>query len=189
MNPKRHRRVLRPDISDLLIDQDLIDAIASRLELREPNKTALESIAFAVSQHYDVERKPPPFEGVIDSATAMGKTYILAAAVDYYATLGTRNFAVITPGRTILDKTVGNFTLGHPKSLLAAMTTRPFVITSDNFSSPRVRAAMDDDSQVKLFIFTVQALLKPETSEVGRKTHKFQEGSRKSLLRSSRQPD
>jgi type III restriction enzyme len=38
-----------------------------------------------------------------------------------------------------------------------------------------MRAAMDDSEQVKLFIFTVQALLKP-TTEVGRKTHKFQEG-------------
>ena len=34
---------------------------------------------------------------------------------------------------------------------------------------------MEDPGQVKLFIFTVQALLKPE-SKVGRKTHKFQEG-------------
>lgn len=34
---------------------------------------------------------------------------------------------------------------------------------------------MDDSEQVKLYIFTVQALLRPE-STVGRKTHKFQEG-------------
>src|SRR5205814_7162998 len=32
-----------------------------------------------------------------------------------------------------------------------------------------------DPDRVKLFIFTVQALLKPE-SKVGRRTHKFQEG-------------
>lgn len=39
-----------------------------------------------------------------------------------------------------------------------------------------MRAAMDDPGRVQLFIFTVQALLKPQTSKVGRKTHKFQEG-------------
>jgi type III restriction enzyme len=82
---------------------------------------------------------------------------------------------VITPGRTILDKTVANFTPGHRKSLLAGMDVEPIVITADNFNSAAMRAAMDDPEQVKLFIFTVQALLKP-TTEVGRKTRKFQEG-------------
>ena len=158
------------------IDQDLVDAIASRLELREPNKLALESVAYALLQHYAIDRKEPPFEGVVDSATAMGKTYIVAAAIDYFAALGTRNFAVITPGRTILDKTVANFTPGHPKSLLGGLLTRPVVVTSDNFATPEMRASMDDPTKVKLYIFTVQALLKPETSDTGRKTHKFQEG-------------
>jgi len=86
-----------------------------------------------------------------------------------------RNFAVIAPGRTILHKTVANFTPGHPKSLLGGMEVRPVVITSENFATAAMRAALDDPVQVKLFIFTVQALLKPE-SKLGRKTHKFQEG-------------
>ncbi len=55
------------------------------------------------------------------------------------------------------------------------MEVVPVVITSDNFATPTMRAAMDDTDQVKLYVFTVQALLKPET-KVGRKTHKFQEG-------------
>ena len=38
-----------------------------------------------------------------------------------------------------------------------------------------MRAAMDDPMRVKLFIFTVQALIRP-TSTTGRRTHKFQEG-------------
>ena len=49
------------------------------------------------------------------------------------------------------------------------------MITSDNFATAAMRAAMDDPAQVKLFIFTVQALIKPE-SKIGRRTHKFQEG-------------
>src|SRR5262249_5020666 len=110
-----------------------------------------------------------------DRETGVGNTYILASAIDYFAALGTRNFAVITPGRAILEKTEANFTPGHKKSLLAGMATRPVVITSENFSSPAMRAAMDDPDQVKLFIFTVQALTKPSTNG-GRKTHKFHEG-------------
>jgi type III restriction enzyme len=68
-----------------------------------------------------------------------------------------------------------HFTVGHPKSLLGGMEVRPVVITSENFATPAMRAAMDDPEQVKVYIFTVQALLKPE-SETGRKVHKFQEG-------------
>lgn len=154
---------------------DRIEAIAAKLDLRQPNKEALQSIVFEIIRHFDIDREPPPFEAVVDVATGVGKTYILAAVIDDLVADGVRNFAVITPGRTILDKTVANFTPGHPKSLLDGLETRPVVITSDNFATPAMRAVMDDPAQVKLFIFTVQALLKPE-SKAGRKTHKFQEG-------------
>ncbi|MGH2559097.1 MAG: DEAD/DEAH box helicase, partial [Thermomicrobiales bacterium] len=154
---------------------DRIEAIAARLDLRQPNKEALESIVFETIRHFEIDREPPPFEAVADVATGVGKTYVLASAIKYLAADGVHNFAVITPGRTILDKSVASFTPGHPKSLLGGMEVRPVVITSENFATPAMRAAMEDPEQVKLFIFTVQALLKPE-SKVGRKTHKFQEG-------------
>lgn len=156
-------------------DLDRIEAITARLDLRQPNKEALESIVYEVARHYDIDREPPPFEAVVDLATGVGKTYVLASAIEYFAGDGVRNFAVIAPGRTILDKTVANFTPGHPKSLLRGMEVEPVVITSENFATPAMRAAMDDPGLVKLFIFTVQALLRPD-STVGRKTHKFQEG-------------
>ena len=156
-------------------DLDRIEGIAARLNLREPNKDALASIVFETARHYQIDREPPPFEAVVDVATGVGKTYVLAGAIEYFAADGVRNFAVIAPGRTILHKTVANFTPGHPKSLLGGMEVRPVVITSENFATAAMRAALDDPVQVKLFIFTVQALLKPE-SKLGRKTHKFQEG-------------
>jgi type III restriction enzyme len=158
-----------------LIDRARLDGISARLDLREPNREALESIAGALAQHYEVEGGEPPFEAVVDLATAVGKTYIIAGGIEYLAAEGVRNFAVITPGKTILRKTVANFTPGHGKSLLPGMDTQPVVITSENFATPVMRAAMEDEDQVKLFVFTVQALLKPET-ETGRKTRKFQEG-------------
>ena len=162
-------------IATPLVDSNAIEAIAARLDLRAPNRGALDSIAKAVAQHYDVEGGEAPFECVVDLATAVGKTYVMAAAIDYFAAEGVRNFAVITPGKTILRKTVDNFTPGHGKSLLGGMDVHPIVITSENFATPVMRATMEDDSEVKLFVFTVQALLKPET-EMGRKTRKFQEG-------------
>lgn len=179
------RRGHRPDPDDdgrsgrgtelKLVDDDLLQAVGARLDLREPNLRAVESLAAELSTWFDVDGRPPPFEGVIDSATGVGKTYILAASIEYLAAQGTRNFAVIAPGRTILEKTVGNFSRGHAKSLLGGMEVDPVVVTADNFASASMRRAMDDPRRVKLFIFSVQALTRP-TTETGRRTHKFQEG-------------
>ena len=105
----------------------------------------------------------------------MGKTYIIAGAIDYFAARGGRNFVVIAPNQAILTKTIAQFTAGAPKSLTGGMQTTPVVVTADNFRTPAMRAAMDDPDQVKLYVFSVQALIRP-TSEVGRRTHKFQEG-------------
>lgn len=160
----------------LEVDYSLLDQISAQLDLREPNSIATRTVAELYSDHFDVNSGNSTFEGVLDVATGVGKTYVLAATMDYLAQArGVRNFAVITPGKTILTKTEANFTPGHSKSLTAGMTTKPIVITSENFNSPAMRALMDDTDTVKLFIFTVQALIAP-TSKVSRKTHKFQEG-------------
>lgn len=158
------------------VDGDTLVDVASRLDLREPNRQALETIAVEMSRHYDVRGQGRPFEGVVVSATGVGKTYVLASAIEYLAIAnGIRNFAVITPGRTILDKTLRNFTLGDPKSLLNPMSVRPLVVTAENFASPAVRADMENPERVKLYVFTVQSLIRPDT-QMGRRTHKFQEG-------------
>jgi type III restriction enzyme len=163
-------------MSELAVHDDLIAEIAARLDLRDPNRDAVRTIDLAVSQHFDVDGEPPPFEAVVDSATGVGKTYILTGAMELFvAAHGVRDFVIVTPGRTILDKTCDNFTPGHPKSLLGPMSFRPVVITADNFATPAIRAAMDDPSQVKIYLFTVQSLIKPDSKQ-GRKTHKFQEG-------------
>jgi type III restriction enzyme len=161
---------------ELHLYEDVIFEIASRLDLREPNREAVQTLQAEVSQHYDVDQRTPPFEAVIDSATGVGKTFVLAGGMELLATTSdVRDFVIITPGRTILEKTRDNFTPGHPKSLLAPMSFRPVVITTENFATPAVRQAMDDDTRVKVYLFTVQSLLKPQ-SKVGRRTHKFQEG-------------
>lgn len=158
-----------------LVDASILEAVSAKLDLREPNIRAVETLAAELAQWFEVDERDAPFEGVIESATGVGKTYILAGSIEYLATQGVRNFAVITPGRTILHKTVANFTPGHRKSLLGGMDVRPVLITSENFNSASMRREMDNSESVKLFIFTVQSLTKPGT-KAGRKTHKFQEG-------------
>lgn len=163
-------------MTDTLPFNDVIAEIASRMALRDPNRDAVQAIADKVSQYYDVDGKQPPFEAVIASATGVGKTYILAGAIEFFAAAyDISDFVIVTPGRTILDKTRDNFTPGHPKSLIGQMSFQPVIITAENFNTPTMHAVMDDHDQVKVYLFTVQSLLRPE-SKAGRKTHKFQEG-------------
>jgi type III restriction enzyme len=160
----------------LELHEDVIADVASRLELREPNRLAVETLDAELSQHYHVDDGQPPFEAVFDVATGVGKTYILAGSMELLVeAYGVRDFVVITPGSTILNKTRDNFTPGHAKSLLGPMSFQPVVITAENFATPAMRAAMDDETQVKVYLFTVQSLVRP-TSKTARKVHKFQEG-------------
>ncbi|MEV0543383.1 DEAD/DEAH box helicase family protein [Nocardia salmonicida] len=162
-------------MSGIHIDDDLLSEIAHRLDLREPNREAVESVAAMTSMHFDVDVQAAPFECVVDSATGVGKTFVMAALIEYFAGLETpaRNFLLLAPGRTIRDKSIKNFSPGHRKSLTGAMQSDPFVITAENFKSPATRKVMEDSTRTKLFVFTVQALTS-KTGE-GRATHEYQE--------------
>ncbi|MCT9625966.1 DEAD/DEAH box helicase family protein [Pseudarthrobacter equi] len=164
-------------MTDVTIDQDLLKQIAARLELRDPNQQAIESVAAMTSMHYDVDGKEGPFECIVDSATGVGKTYVMAGLIDYFAGLETpaRNFLLLAPGRTIRDKSVKNFTPGNSKSLTAAMKAAPYVVTKDNFKQSSTLTAMKDPSRTKLYIFTVQALTQKDEKSGGRETHEYQE--------------
>ena len=86
----------------LEFDEGLLDNVAAQLQLRAPNRDAIEVLALAMSHWYEQDRGTF-FEGVIDAATGVGKTFIIAGAIDYFAAQGIRNFAVIAPGQTILN--------------------------------------------------------------------------------------
>ena len=152
------------------VDEAAIEAIAARLDLRAPNVEALRAIAYTAEQHYAIEGREPPYECVIDVATGVGKTFVMAAAIDYFAARGHRHFAVVAPGRTILEKTIANFTPGNPKSLLGGMDVEPLVVTAESFAT--VDHAEDD--RVRLYVFSVQSLTKP-TGKQGRRAHTFHE--------------
>lgn len=158
-----------------LVNYEVLDQIAATLDLRTPNKEAVESIAAEIAYHFDVASQPAPFEGVVDSATGVGKTFVFAAALEYLATVrGTRNIALIAPSRVILDKTVEQFTAGHAKAIVGDLGVPVCLITSDTFDNPSTITAMDDNSKIKVYVFTVQALLKPKSAQ-DRKTHEYRE--------------
>ncbi len=155
----------------LQFQPDLLDQVAHRLTLREPNRKAIESVLLRTSDHYDVQENTEPYECVVDSATGVGKTYVMAGLMEYLAGAETpaRNFLLLAPGRTIRDKSVLNFTAGNPKSMRRMLRSSPYVITADSFNTPATRIAIDDPTVTKLYIFTVQALTSA-TGE-GRTTH------------------
>lgn len=150
-------------------DPARVAEVAARLDLRAPNAAALDRVA----RRFDAA-DGEPFEAVCDIATAVGKTYLAAGVIEYLADAGVRNILVVVPGSTILAKTVANFTDGHERSLTASMSTSPMVITADNFNTGRVAAALSNDDQVKLFVFTVQSLIRPK-QRTSRKVRKHQE--------------
>lgn len=145
-------------------DPDLVVSIAHTLDLRAPNADALNALAARL------EVAPEGAELVADLATGVGKTYIAGALIDYLAAQGVRNMLIVTPGSTIQRKTIGNLTPGHPKHL-KGMAANPVVITLDDVETGQVATALEDESQVKVFVLTVQSLLKPDTKD-GRRAHR-----------------
>jgi type III restriction enzyme len=140
----------------LTYDQALIEEISSRLTLRLPNKAAVSRIVkhIAVDEYTEV---------VCDLATGVGKTYISAALVDYLATQGIRNILIVTPGKTIQDKTIANFTPGSLK-YVPGTEANPLLITAENFARGQVGDALHEADVVKLFVFNVQQLIRPSTN-------------------------
>lgn len=147
-------------------DQGMIDEIASRMDLRAPNKAALSKIV----EHIH----PDDFKEVVcDLATGVGKTYLAAALVDYLAAKGVRNILIVTPGRTIQEKTIANFSPGHSKFVEGA-DYAPLLITAENFSRGQVGDALHESNTLKLFVFNVQQLIRP-AANMSRKVRELDE--------------
>ncbi|GAA4902594.1 hypothetical protein GCM10023237_22410 [Streptomyces coeruleoprunus] len=146
----------------LTYDQAAIEDLATRMELRDPNRRA---VAKVVEEIQSGDGR----EVVCDLATGVGKTYICRALIDYLADQGVRNILIVTPGRTIQRKTVANFDPGSPKFVPGA-NYEPVVITPENYAGGRVGDALHDPDALKVFIFNVQLLTKP-TAKTSRTAH------------------
>jgi len=151
-------------VTGIEYDGALVRQIASTLDLRAPNAAALDAIVAAI------EYAPLGAELVADLATGVGKTYIAGGLLDYLQEQGVRNVVIITPGSTIQRKTVANLTPGHPK-YVRGMQSRPIVITLDDVETGTVGQALRDPDKFKVFVLTVQSLLRPDTKD-NRRAHR-----------------
>lgn len=148
-------------------DPSLVDQVAHTLDLRKPNRDALDALAQAL------DRAEPGAELVADLATGVGKTYIAGGLLDYLYASGVSNVIIVTPGSTIQRKTVDNLTPGHRK-YLRGLQSNPLVITLDSLERGEVGSALEDPDRFKVFVMTVQSLLRPNTTDA-RRAHRAHE--------------
>ena len=153
---------------------ELVDEIASRLDLRTPNRAALDALARRLG-----DADEPGVELVCDLATATGKSYIAAGIVDYLAASGHRQVLIVCHRTAILSKTRRNFTPGDSK-YVRGLESRPRVVTVDNFRRGSVGQAMSGGAETLLYLFNVQQLLQPR-GEMRRRTRDFDENLGASL--------
>lgn len=140
-------------------DEALVEQVAYTLDLRVPNQKALDALARALD-----DGGAPGREMIADLATGVGKTYIAGGLLDYLYESGVRNVVIVTPGSTIQKKTVDNLTPGHRK-YLRGLQSNPMVITLDTLERGEVGSALEDADRFKVFVFTVQSLIRPNKED------------------------
>lgn len=147
---------------EITYDETLIEEIAARFDLREPNQNALSEIVRRIAEGASGYE-----EMIADLATGVGKTFLMSSLIEYLATQGVRHVLVVTPGSTIQRKTLANFDAASTK-YVAGADIEPFVVTPDNFQAANVGSALRDPRRLKVFVFNVQQLIRP-TDKVSRK--------------------
>ncbi|MBK8462589.1 MAG: DEAD/DEAH box helicase family protein [Nigerium sp.] len=160
-------------------DEHLVTEIAQRFDLREPNARALHTVVEELANGYD-----PEVPLVLDLATGAGKTFIMAALVEYLREQGTRDVLIVTPSKVVQDKTVANFSEGDPKYIEGSLSS-PFVVTPSDYDTWRPNTTMatvfsNDTAPVQLFILNVHQLTAPKEQE-GETSGKTVDGVRRAL--------
>lgn len=150
---------------NISFDSDMLESISSEFDLRTPNKEALRQLVFTLDGDYD-----PTVMQVLNLATGVGKTYLMAAFVEYLRRQGVGNVVIVTPGKTVQAKTVQNFTPGTPRYITGAAVP-PEVVTPQDYSAwiarqnGPARLAFGREVPMLTFIFNIQQLIAPKDVE------------------------
>lgn len=146
-------------------DSGTLDSVCADFDLRAPNREALRKLIFTLEGDYD-----PDVMQVMNLATGVGKTYLMAAFVEYLRLQGVGNVMIVTPGKTVQAKTVQNFSHGTPR-YIAGSPCPPEVVTPQDYSAWVARsngpAALTGgrDTPVLAFVFNIQQLIAPRSLE------------------------
>lgn len=167
-------------VPGLTFDEALLTEIAASFQLRASNIDALTALVQRLSGDFD--RSKPQ---VMNMATGAGKTYVMAAFIEYMRRQGLRNVMIVTPGLVVQTKTVANFTQGAPK-FIDGSPVPPRVVTPENYkSNPAEQTAFTEQGASNVYVFNVQQLIGPKDLDgdttsgskaaVARGVHKFSE--------------
>ena len=146
-------------------DSELIESISADFDLRTPNKEALRKLIFTLDGDYDTNVMQ-----VLNLATGVGKTYLMAAFIEYLRRQGIGNVVIVTPGKTVQSKTVRNFVPGNSKYIEGSQVP-PEVVTPQDYSAwvSRIngapRLSYGREVPVLAFIFNIQQLIAPKDAE------------------------
>lgn len=150
---------------NISFDSDMLESISAEFDLRAPNKEALRQLVFTLDGDYD-----PDVMQVLNLATGVGKTYLMAAFVEYLRRQGVGNVVIVTPGKTVQAKTVQNFTPGTPRYITGAALP-PEVVTPQDYSAWIARQngpaqlSFGRETLMLAFIFNIQQLIAPKEVE------------------------
>ena len=160
----------------IALDQGLIKSIATEFQLRAPNKRALRKLVYHLTGDFD------PLEPmVMHMATGAGKTYLMAAFIEYLSRYGVKNVMVVVPPSTVLEnKTVQNFTQGS-RRYVDGFSSAPQVVSPGNYGAWRAgqselfRNAADGPM---VYVFNVSQLIEPKKANAAAGT---EEGMRRKI--------
>lgn len=148
-------------------DPSLVEDVASRFDLRKPVHDAFDTVCEELASG---QTSSTPL--VLDMATGAGKTYLMAALVEYLREQGIKNAMIVTPGAVVQAKTVENFKLGARKYIPGARSA-PEIVTPDgydhwrpNTSKPAFDSPIDP---IQLFVLNIQQLVRPKDKGVDTK--------------------
>ena len=170
---------------NLSFDENLVAELSNKFDLRAPNAEALADLVKRIEEgKYDALE---PL--VLNLATGAGKTYVMAAFIEYLRRQGHPNVMVVTPTKVVQDKTVLDFTEGSHR-YIGGFDVPPRLVTPGDVSNLRVDNVASDlfvgEGASTLYVFNVQQLFPPKDGgknvatgdeAARRKTWKFQEDS------------
>ncbi|WP_288291791.1 DEAD/DEAH box helicase [uncultured Varibaculum sp.] len=150
---------------NISFDSDMLEEISAQFDLRAPNKEALRKLVFTLDGDYD-----PAVMQVLNLATGVGKTYLMAAFVEYLRRQGVGHVMIVTPGKTVQAKTVQNFSPGSAR-YIAGSGVPPQVVTPQDYSAWVARQngpaqlAFGREVPLLAFIFNIQQLIAPKSED------------------------
>lgn len=142
-------------------DENLVEELSSRFDLRTPNREALTQLV----KRLDAGEYTPLDQLMLDLATGVGKTFVMAAFIEYLNRQGHRNVMVVTPNTVVQDKTVRDFSHGSER-YIDGFTRPPVMVTPDNAQgfalAESTRSIFTTDEASMLYVFNVQQLFPPK---------------------------